>query len=42
MERSHGRVLPQVRDVNVGGEEVEVYKLSFPKILKLVECLVEG
>ena len=42
MERKHGRVFPQVRGVDVGGGELEVYKVSFPRILKLVDCPVEG
>ena len=42
MERLHGRVFLQVQgvDVEVGG--LEVYKVSFPRILKFVECLVKG
>ena len=43
MEMSHGRVFPQVRVVDVGGGRLkEVYKVSFQRILKLVECPVEG
>ena len=42
MERAHGRVFPQVRGVDVGGGGLEVYKVSFPWILKLVDCPVEG
>ena len=42
MERSHGRVLPQVRGVDTEGGGLEVYKVSFLQIPKLVECLVEG
>ena len=41
MYRSHGRSLPQVRGVDVGGVGLEVYKVSFPWILKLVDCPVE-
>ena len=41
-ERAHVRVLPKVRGVDVGGGGLEVYKVSFPRILKLVECPVEG
>ena len=37
MEISHGKVLPQVRGVEVGGGGEEVYKFLFPRILKLVE-----
>ena len=40
MERAHGRVFPQVRGVDIGGGGLEVYKVSFPQILKLVDCLV--
>ena len=42
IERAHGRVLPKVRGVHVGGGGLEVYKVSFPRILKLVDCSVEG
>ena len=42
MERTHGRVFPQVRGVDVGGGGLEVYKVSFPRIQKSVECPVEG
>ena len=42
MERSHGRVLPQVRGVDARGGGLEVYKVSFPRILKSVEFPVEG
>ena len=42
MERIHGRVLLQVREVDVGGGGLEVYKVSFPRILKSVDCPVEG
>ena len=42
LERAHGRVLPQVRGVDVGGGGLEVYKVSFTRILKSVDCLVEG
>ena len=42
MYRSHGIVLSQNKglDVEVGGPET--YVVSFPQILKLVECAVEG
>ena len=42
MERAHGRVLSQVRGVDVGEGGMEVYKVSFPWILKAVYCQVEG
>ena len=42
MERSNGIVLSQVRGVYVGGGCPETYKVSFPRILKSVECPVEG
>ena len=42
MERAHGILLPQVRGVDVRGGGLEVYNLSFPRILKLVDCPVEG
>ena len=41
MEREHVRVLPQVRGMDVGGGGLEVYKLSFHRILKLVDLLIE-
>ena len=40
--RENGIVLPQVRGVDVGGGGLNIYKVSFPWILKLVEWLVEG
>ena len=42
MEISHGIVLPHVRGVDVGGGGPEIYMVSFPRILKLVECPLEG
>ena len=42
IERVHGILLPQVRSVDVGGGGLELYKVSFPRILKLVDCPVEG
>ena len=42
MYRAHGRLLPQVRGVDVGRGGLEVYKISFPCILNLVDCPVEG
>ena len=42
MERSHGRLLLLVRYVDVGGGGMEVYKVLFPWILKLVDVLVQG
>ena len=42
MERSHGILMPQVRGVDVGGGGPEIYKVSFPRIIKSVECPVEG
>ena len=41
-ERAHVRVLPQVRGVDFGGGGLEVYKVSFYRILKSVDCPVEG
>ena len=41
-ERSHGIVLPQVREVDVRGGGPEIYKVSLPRILKSVECPLEG
>ena len=41
MEIVHGRVFKEVRGVDVGGGGMEVYKVSSPWILKLLECLVE-
>ena len=40
--RQHGRVFPQVRGVDFGVGVQELYKLSVPQILKLVDCPVEG
>ena len=42
MERLHGIVLLQVREVEMRGVGADIYKVLFPRILKLVECLVEG
>ena len=42
MERAHGRLFLKVRGVEVGGGGLEVYKMSFPWILKLVDFPVEG
>ena len=42
MEIAHGRVLPQVRSVDVGRGGLEVYKVSFPRTLNLADCPVEG
>ena len=42
IERSHGKLLPKVRGVDVGGGGLEVYKLLLPRIIKSVECTVEG
>ena len=39
---AYGRLLPQVRGADVGGGGMEVYKVSFYWILKLVDCPVEG
>ena len=41
-ERKHGRVLPQVRGLDVGRGGLDVYRVWFPLILKLVDCPVEG
>ena len=41
-ERSIVRVSPKVRGVEVRGGRMEVYKVSFTWILKLVDCPVEG
>ena len=42
MEITHGIVLPQVRGVDAGEGGLEVYKVSIPRIPKLVDCPVEG
>ena len=42
MERAQGRVLPQVRGVDVGGLGLEIYKVALPQILNLVDSPVEG
>ena len=41
MEIAHGRVLLHMRGMDVGGGGLEVYKVSFPRILKSVDCPVE-
>ena len=41
MKRSHNIVLPNNRGVDVRGEGLETYVVSFLRILKLVECPVE-
>ena len=42
IERSHGIVLQQNRGVDIGRRGTETYVMSFLRILKSVECLVEG
>ena len=42
MDIFDGRVFPQVRGVDVGGGGLEVYRVSFPRIIKSVECPMEG
>ena len=42
MERTYDKLFPQLRSVDVRGGGLEVYKVSFPWILKSVDCLVEG
>ena len=42
MERSHRIVLPQNRGVDVDGGGLETYRVSFPRLLKLVACLIDG
>ena len=42
MEIAHGRVLTYVRGVYIRGVGLEIYKVSFPRILKSVDCLVKG
>ena len=42
MEIAHGRVLMQVGGVEVGGGGLELYKVLFIRIIKLVDCPVEG
>ena len=37
MKRSHAIVLPLIRGVDVEGGGTETYKVSFPRIFKLVE-----
>ena len=34
--------MPQVRGVDIGGGGPDIYKVSLPRILKSVECPVEG
>ena len=41
MERAHVRVLTQVKGVDIGGGGLEIYKVSFTRMLKLVHCPVE-
>ena len=40
--QSNGVILPQTRGVHVGGGGATTYVVSFPRILKLVECPVIG
>ena len=42
MDIAHGKVLPQVRGVDIGGGVLEVYKVSFLRILRSVDCPMEG
>ena len=42
MDMSHDIVLSHIRGVDVGEGGPEIYKVSSPRILKLVECPVEG
>ena len=42
IEISHGIVLPQIRDVDIGGGGLQTYVVSFPQILNMVEFPVEG
>ena len=42
MERSHGIVLPHISGVAIGGGGSDTYTVSFPRIFKSVDCLVEG
>ena len=42
MERPHGILLPRVRGVDIGRGGPDTHKVSLPRILKSVECLVEG
>ena len=41
MKMLHVRILPQVKGVDIGGERLDVYKVSIPWILNSVKCLVE-
>ena len=42
MERAHGRVLLQLRGLDVWVVGMEIYRVSFTWILKSVDCPVEG
>ena len=42
IQRSHCIVLPNIRGVEAGGGGPEINKVSFPRILKSVECPVES
>ena len=40
MERAHRIVMPYIRGVEIGGGGPEIYVVSFPRVLKSVECPV--
>ena len=42
MERAHGIVMPYIRGVEIGGGGPETYVVSYPRVLKSVECPVYG
>ena len=42
MGRTHRKIMTQTHGVDVGGGGAETYLMSFPRILTLVEFLVEG
>ena len=42
LDRSHGIVMPQTWGVEISRGVEATYGVSFPRVLKLVECLVYG
>ena len=42
MELSYAIILPQTRGVDMGGGGPTTYVVSFPRVLKTMDCLVPG
>ena len=42
MERYHGIIMTHTRGVSVGGGGTDMYMVSFPCVLKVVACPVDG